>query len=109
MKSLLGAKDLLMLRLCQAGRQQAQLAAAAAAAGDEPQTLALECNQNDLERLDDCRLRRTRARASSGLYVRTNDVISGQHFIIHNFPKLCTRIDLHTHRATRYSSLTLTA
>ena len=25
-----------------------------AAAGDEPQTLALECNQNDLERLDDC-------------------------------------------------------
>ena len=29
--------------------------AAAAAAGDEPQTLALECNQNDLERLDDCR------------------------------------------------------
>ena len=22
-------------------------------------------------------------------------VISGQHFIIHNFPKLCTRIDLH--------------
>ena len=25
------------------------------AAGDEPPTLALECNQNDLERLDDCR------------------------------------------------------
>ena len=26
-------------------------------AGDDPTTLALECNQNDLERLDDCRRR----------------------------------------------------